>query len=135
MTTPELKRCPDCGRDKAITVEDVAAGLCPKWWTIRDQMAVEDCKRHAARALSLSPSTKRPMTEIDFSPPFSYVPIPLDADGQGPADEADAVSTTHEVWDANCFTVATCGSEETARKVAELLNRSAAALRAKAGDE
>ena len=64
------------------------------------------------------------MIEIEFSPPFSYVSIPLDADGQGPADEVDAVSTTHEVWDANCFTVATCGSEETARKIAALLNSS-----------
>lgn len=57
-----------------------------------------------------------------FSPPFSYVPIPLDEEGQGPADDVDAVSVAHDVWDANCVTVATCGNEEAARSVAALMN-------------
>jgi len=40
--------CPECGRKKAHSAEDVSRGLCPKWWAIRDPEAEEDCKRFAA---------------------------------------------------------------------------------------
>lgn len=40
--------CPDCKRGKAKNVADAAAGLCPKWWAVRDEMADQDCARHAS---------------------------------------------------------------------------------------
>lgn len=41
----ELNTCPDCGRLKAGGVKDCAAGLCPKWWAVRDPDAEKDCAR------------------------------------------------------------------------------------------
>lgn len=42
---PPEYRCPECGRVKARSIEDVSAGLCPKWWAIRDPEAEADCRR------------------------------------------------------------------------------------------
>lgn len=36
--------CPDCGRKKAKSADDCAAGLCPKWYAIRDKEAAKDCQ-------------------------------------------------------------------------------------------
>lgn len=41
--------CPDCSRSKAINADDVAAGLCPKWWAIRDEDAEKDCQQAAKK--------------------------------------------------------------------------------------
>lgn len=41
--------CLECGRMKATNAEDVLAGMCPKWWAIRDPEAAADCTRHAAQ--------------------------------------------------------------------------------------
>lgn len=36
--------CPECGRKKAKSADDCAAGLCPKWYAIRDKEAAKDCQ-------------------------------------------------------------------------------------------
>jgi hypothetical protein len=54
------------------------------------------------------------------------MPMPVDADGNGPADEYDTVSTIHQVWDANCFTVCEAPTEELARMIAECINKHSA---------
>lgn len=56
-----------------------------------------------------------------FSTPFYYLPMPVNKDGNGPADEADTHRIVHEVWDGNCATVCECRDEATARWVAEQL--------------
>lgn len=38
------KRCPDCGRVKADSADDVLLGACEKWWAIRDKEALVECK-------------------------------------------------------------------------------------------
>lgn len=59
-----------------------------------------------------------------FSPPFYYIAMPVNKDGNGPADEADTYRIIHEVWDGNCVTVCECRDEPTARWVAEQLSAS-----------
>ena len=44
-----MEKCPDCGRPKASSINDVVAGFCPKWWAIRDQAAEDDCIRVQAQ--------------------------------------------------------------------------------------
>lgn len=52
----------------------------------------------------------------------TYVPIPVDIDGQGPCESEDTFKTIHEVWD-DCFrTIATCPDEESALMIVEALN-------------
>lgn len=50
MTLDYCERCPECGREKAHSVEDVMVGKCPKWWAIRDQAAEDDCVFYAQKA-------------------------------------------------------------------------------------
>ncbi|MGC4393751.1 hypothetical protein [Agrobacterium sp. M50-1] len=38
--------CPDCGRKMAKSADDAAAGMCPKWWAVRDADAERDCEAH-----------------------------------------------------------------------------------------
>ena len=57
--------------------------------------------------------------------PYSYVPMPINKDGNGPADGDDVYRVIHEVWDGNCATVCECHDEATARWVADQLNRAA----------
>lgn len=47
---PEEETCLECGRRKAHSWDDVKAGLCPKWFAIRDQAAEDDCTAHAKKA-------------------------------------------------------------------------------------
>lgn len=47
----ELDVCPDCGREKAHSAGDAAAGKCPKDWAPRDPMAEFDCIKHKNEAL------------------------------------------------------------------------------------
>lgn len=37
--------CPDCGRKKAHSAQDMQDGLCPKWYAITDKEADEDCEK------------------------------------------------------------------------------------------
>lgn len=57
-----------------------------------------------------------------MSGPYSYVPMPIDKDGNGPADGDDVYRVIHEVWDGNCATVCECHDEAMARWVADQLN-------------
>lgn len=43
----ELKegRCPDCGRKKARSPQDMIMGFCPKWYAVTDAEADKDCER------------------------------------------------------------------------------------------
>ena len=41
--------CPECRRKKAKSADDCAAGLCPKWYAIRDKESANDC-RNVSRA-------------------------------------------------------------------------------------
>lgn len=56
-----------------------------------------------------------------FDAPFYYMGMPVNKDGDGPADEADTYRIIHEVWDGNCATVCECRDEVTARWVAQQL--------------
>lgn len=57
-----------------------------------------------------------------FQPPFYYLAMPVNKDGNGPADDDDVYRIIHEVWDGNCKTVCECASEEAARWVASQLS-------------
>lgn len=49
--------------------------------------------------------------DIDYIPPFTVIPMPLDKDGNGPADKDNAVKVVYQVWDAACQTVSEHGSQ------------------------
>ena len=52
-----------------------------------------------------------------------YVPMPLDADGNGPAGPDDIVRVEHQVWDAEtCGTLCTAPDEGVARWIVSLIN-------------
>lgn len=53
---------------------------------------------------------------------YYYMPMPVNKDGNGPADADDTARTLHEVWDDACLTVCTCADEATARHIAAALN-------------
>jgi Fe-S cluster biosynthesis and repair protein YggX len=53
-----IDKCPDCGRQKAQSADDCAAGLCPKWYAVRDKEAEDDCKRAQGAAEPAAPSTE-----------------------------------------------------------------------------
>lgn len=53
---------------------------------------------------------------------YYYMPMPIRADGNGPATGGEVARVVHEVWDDACLTVCTCNDEETARHIAEALN-------------
>ena len=55
--------------------------------------------------------------------PFFYVPMPLNAEGQGPEmDDAKVVRIQHEVWSASMLSLGIFASEEVAVFVAKSLN-------------
>lgn len=52
---------------------------------------------------------------------FMYVPMPLDLNGNGPADERNQVRIEHQVWDAVTWeTLCVAKDEKTARYIVEL---------------
>ena len=56
-----------------------------------------------------------------------YVPMPLNAAGDGPADPAETVRVEHQVWDAEtCGTLCTAADEAVARHIVSLWNGAAA---------
>lgn len=54
--------------------------------------------------------------------PYYYMPMPVNTDGDGPADERETAHVLHEVWDGDCLTICRCCDEEMARWVADQLN-------------
>lgn len=54
--------------------------------------------------------------------PAYYLPMPVTAEGNGPADADETVRVLHQVWDANCFTICEAPTEELARFIAECIN-------------
>jgi len=59
-----------------------------------------------------------------YCPPFYYMPMPVTADGNGPADQDETVATLHEVWDGICNIVCRCENEAIAVHIAATLNSS-----------
>lgn len=59
----------------------------------------------------------------DICPPFYVIPMPLDKDGRGPADESETVRTEYQVWDAVNRTLATFDNYRAAEDVAVILNK------------
>jgi len=58
-----------------------------------------------------------------------YVPMPLNADGDGPADRAETVRVEHQIWDAQTnTTLFTAADEAVAQHIVALWNGDAAAL-------
>lgn len=57
-----------------------------------------------------------------FSPPFYYVPMPVNSIGDGPADANETSRVLHEVWDSTFATVCECRDEAAARWLAARLN-------------
>ena len=37
--------CPECGRLKADSADDVILGKCSKWWSVRDPEAANACAK------------------------------------------------------------------------------------------
>jgi hypothetical protein len=64
------------------------------------------------------------MRSVDeLCPPFYVVPIPINAEGQGPEmDPAKEVGVCWEVWDGLFLAVCTAGDEDIARLIAQRLN-------------
>lgn len=51
--------CPDCGREKAHSADDMAAGLCPKWYAKHDAEALTDCEDHQPSSMPVPLSTEK----------------------------------------------------------------------------
>lgn len=62
------------------------------------------------------------MASTDIHGEVFAIIMPLNADGNGPCDEAEASVITWEVWDQVCQVICSCRSEEDARYIAELIN-------------
>lgn len=72
-------KCPECGREKAASIQDVVGGLCPKWWAFRDPDAERDCLHYrvtipaapggAARKVEPTPRMKAFAEALDKGPP------------------------------------------------------------------
>jgi hypothetical protein len=54
--------------------------------------------------------------------PVYYMPMPINADGNGPADASDTVRVLHQVWDANYTVACEAPTEESARSLAAYIN-------------
>lgn len=62
--------------------------------------------------------------------PAYYMPMPVNKDGNGPAEPDETVAVLHEVWDNMMQTVCTCPSEDMARRVATGLSAEASSAAA-----
>lgn len=60
---------------------------------------------------------------------YCVVPMPVNAKGQGPCDESEAVKTYYEVWDACHLSVVSCETREEAEWVVTLADRLNAAAK------
>lgn len=54
--------------------------------------------------------------------PVYYMPMPINAEGNGPADACELARVIHQVWDANCATICEAPTETLARLVADSIN-------------
>lgn len=54
--------------------------------------------------------------------PVYYLPMPVNADGDGPAFGEEVSKIIHEVWDPYCNTICTAPTEELARFIAGRIN-------------
>lgn len=61
-------------------------------------------------------------TMSQYCGPFYYMPMPINADGNGPASPDETIRVLHEVWDQLCQSVCTCADEVVAHFIADSLN-------------
>lgn len=54
--------------------------------------------------------------------PVYYMPMPINADGDGPAFGEDVKRVLHEVWDPHCNTICEAPTEELARFIVDCIN-------------
>lgn len=54
---------------------------------------------------------------------YLYVPMPINADGNGPADADETVKVIHQVWDEENIALCSCDYKEIAQSIAASLNR------------
>lgn len=60
---------------------------------------------------------------LQTQPFYFYIPMPVNAEGDGPATEDECVRIEHEVWSDDYATMAKCQSAEDALLVAKALNK------------
>jgi hypothetical protein len=54
--------------------------------------------------------------------PVHYLPMPVNADGDGPSSADETVRVIHQVWDPHCNTICEAPTEELARFIVECVN-------------
>lgn len=54
--------------------------------------------------------------------PVYHMPMPINADGNGPAAPEETVAVHHEVWDQLCRTLCSCRCEKDAILIANAVN-------------
>lgn len=57
---------------------------------------------------------------IDY--PVFYISMPVNENGDGPADPEETVQTLHEVWDSTFSTICRCPTKEIAEVIVRKLN-------------
>lgn len=62
------------------------------------------------------------MKAREFYPPFFIMPIPLNKNGEGPASEAETVTTVYQIWDGANQTFQSFNDERGAREALALLD-------------
>jgi hypothetical protein len=65
---------------------------------------------------------EREMDVSDISGPVFVMAMPIDAEGNGPAEPEETVTTIFEVWDQNNIELCSCVSREIAEHLAAMIN-------------
>lgn len=65
---------------------------------------------------------RQPGGELLLYPPFMVIPMPIDKDGNGPADQVNEVKRVYEVWDGACQVAARHDTLREASATCALLN-------------
>jgi Lar family restriction alleviation protein len=134
--TAELLACPFCGGEAARhwgehSFND-AIIRCTECYAEGAIFDVDDCGedesgRNEADAIAAWNRRAIPAAPSDVA--AIYVPMPLNADGDGPADRAETVRVEHQIWDAQTnTTLFTASDEAVAQHIVALWNGDAAAL-------
>lgn len=100
--------CPDCGRLKANSADEIIRGACPKWYAVRDPDARKDCCLYADRVQSL--------------------PLKIDDEARWQQIMALSDSIARRDEPPNEVEAALCGAVYRAKEWGNLLGQAAAAL-------
>lgn len=55
--------------------------------------------------------------------PVFVIPMPLNANGDGPAEKEETIITVYQIWDITNRVIGECSVEANAKKIAELINK------------